>query len=157
MKTQKSIKHVVGFSGALAALLMVVALIATTPAIGGNNGAIINKYSGSATLTAVGDELDASGAAKLGATVTTYFYSQVSGNLSVTCQGLTPDASYVVAIMGWIQNPGGIASTKGYLKISSSFTVGSKANSGYLPGNISVYRVEPATNILVLSGAITWR
>jgi hypothetical protein len=144
MKNQRSIKYMAGFSGAVVTLLMVVAVIAATPAIGGNK---LSTLHGSATLTAVGDEPGASGTANLDGSTTLV---GSGGDLALHCSGLTPNANYLVGPTR-LANPGGVANKMGGLKLSSTF------KSYGLPQTIMVYRVEAAGNVLVLSGAITWQ
>jgi len=143
-------------AGAAALLLIVVALFAATPALGATATKPYAKYAGSATLTAVGDEPYASGVATLTATLGSpiWWAYPVKGALSLSCRGLTPSASYVVTMTGFESSTtGSIASQKGTLNIQSHF----EGFASWLPTSISVYRVEPGGNVLVLSGTVVWR
>lgn len=164
MKNQKPIKSRTSVSGAVAPLLMAAALVAVAPAVNAGKPLPGSKEYGSATLTAMGDELDAAGVAALNAKVTHIIAGyQFTGTLSLKCAGLTPNANYLVDMTGvtgrsvYLQSPDVDANNQGVLKFSSTFVAGLTDKGGPgTPVSISVYRVEPATNVLVLSGAIAW-
>ena len=133
--------------------LIVVALFAHASALGAQTS---TRWTGSATLTAEGDEPRASGVATLTGMVGSpiWWGYWVKGALSLSCTVLTPGESYVVTITGF-DSPatGGIASQKGTLRIQSHF----EGYASWLPTSVAVYRVEPGGNVLVLSGAVVWR
>ena len=140
--------------------LAVVALSAASPALGQTFTYLFN---GSAKLTPAGDETSASGSAKLSGQAWfdngAWTSSAFSGDVSVSGSRLTPYATYVIAMrgggLGQIDNPNGAADGRGNLTIKSSWW--------WLSGiydsldTLEVYRVDPTGNVLVLSGAISFR
>ncbi len=146
MKSQQTTKCRATLAWATAPLLIASALIVATPASSGQpSKPRTDNYNGSATLTAVGDEPNASGVAKLHATVTFYQgWGWGNATLRLTCAGLTPGASYTVTMVDGVA----IADAKGNLTISIDLFG--------VPDSISVYRVEPTGNVIVLSGVVAW-
>ena len=125
-------------------------------------------FTGSATLTPAGDEASASGRAKLsGQEYSNGWNTGFSGDVSVSCSGLTANATYRIAIFytapsgersfAWIESPDGAADGRGNLTITSSWgSSGWGGSAGYFD-TLEVYRVEPTGYVLVLSGAISYR
>ncbi len=126
--------------------LIVVGLFAGTPAVAAERGG--------ATFSPCADEPDASGKARLNATLATWT-SPTEGTLSVSCAGLTPGATYAVSMVGaYASDEAGIASASGRLMIKSYF----RSLSSYLPTYIHIDRQQPdGTWIVVLAGTIVWR
>jgi hypothetical protein len=133
--------------------LGVVALSAASPALGQTYTYL---FTGSANLTPAGDEASASGRAKLSGQYSYDYWlgPAYSGDVSVSCSGLTPYATYRIAMspgLGEITSPDGIADGRGNLMIESSW------GSWGGPDTLEVYRVEPTGNGLVLSGTISFK
>jgi hypothetical protein len=135
-----------------------VALSAASPALGQTYTYLFN---GSANLTAAGDEASASGRAKLSGQYSYDYWlgADFSGDVSVSCSGLAPNATYLIAMsgsgIGEIASPDGIADGRGNLTITSSWWWWGGVYDS--PDTLEVYRVEPTGNVLVLSGTISFK
>ena len=138
----------------LAGFVMLTTLLMVRPTCAGSSYYHYSA-SGAAKLTAVGDEPKASGAATIkeswvvgnGGGVISF-----DGRFALTCSGLTPRAEYVLVNSYGAVLVSGTADQRGTLQGSGFF--------GYqnpVGGELTVYRVEPTGNVLVLKGTIAWK
>ena len=133
MKSQRIAKNSAVIGGAVA-LLLISALLAASPALAGGG-----KISGTCKLGTTGVEPQASGQAKMTATLRFGDWGQpfYSGGVTVSCKGLTPGKHYYVDIEGdyWGAFADGFASGTGALVLQSGFESGYPFSGCY----VSVY------------------
>ncbi len=147
----KALAQPIGRRAALRAFgigLGVITLTFTTfTPVFGRNGR--QTFTSTDKLLPVGDEPQASGFVKM-----TWTHGATSGSYdcSASCKGLTPNASYelwgINPVIYWHFRSIGVANRQGIVQFGCS---GAYGDTG-IPALFEVYRIEPAGNVLVLSG-----